>query len=273
MARVVLTAPQPRARPLADALRALGHEALELSFTTIESLMDEPAAADALRDLAGFDRVIFVSPTAIDVVLDALPGEWPRGVAPAIVGPGSLDALRHRGLDSHPALLMPSGPVFDAAALLASGVLQAPLALRILIVRAQGGSTSIEDELTRRGARVVALAAYRRHGIAPGQQALDTLSGWLPESTSEPPATIVVTTIEAADRLGALADGDPALRALRRNRALAIHPRIAVRLRDDGWSDVVPVAPGLDALRTAIESASQGVSELRRGLDSTPTAS
>lgn len=257
MARIVLTAPQPRARPLAEALRALGHEALELSFSTIESLMAEPAAAEALGRLGAFDRVIFVSPTAIDVVFDALPGPWPHAAAPAIVGPGSLDALRRRGLDLHPALLMPSGPVFDAAALLASDGLQAPRDLRVLVVRARGGSTSMEDELARRGARVAALIAYRRRSIAPDRQALDTLSGWLPEGADEPSATILVTTTEAADRLGALADGDPALRSLRRNRALAIHPRIALRLREDGWSDVVAVAPGLDALRTAIESAGQ----------------
>jgi uroporphyrinogen-III synthase len=254
VARIVLTAPQPRARPLAEALRALGHEALELSFTVIESLMAQPAAMAIMRSLAEFDRVIFVSPTAIEVVLEALPGPWPQAVAPTVIGPGSLEALSRNGLDAHPALLMPSGPVFDSAALLAGSELRAPLRSRILIVRAEGGNTVIEEELGRRGARVTALEAYRRHGIAPDPQALGILSDWLPGNTTDQAATIVVTTIEAADRLGALADGSPALSGLRRNRALAIHPRIELRLRDDGWSDVAAVAPGLDALRAAIES-------------------
>lgn len=254
MARIVLTAPQPRARALAEALRTLGHEALEISFTTIESLMTQPAAIATMRGLSRFDRVIFVSPTAIEIVLEALSGPWPQAVAPTVIGPGSLEALSRNGLGAHPALLMPPGPVFDSASLLAGSELRAPLGLRILIVRAQGGNTLIEEELSRRGAQVVALEAYRRHGIEPDREALGILSDWLTGNATDRPATIVVTTIEAADRLGALADGNPALSDLRHNRALAIHPRIEVRLRNDGWSDVAPVAPGLDALRAAIES-------------------
>ena len=204
----------------------------------------------AMSDLATFARVIFVSPTAIEVVFDALHAPWPPGAAPAIVGPGSLEALARRGLDKHPGLLMPGGPVFDAAALLATQTFAAPVGARVLVVRAVGGNTGIEEALARRGARVAALEAYRRHDAEPDRKALEVLCAWVTSAAGTEAGilpAVVVTTVDAADRLGALADRHAGLRTLRRCRAFAIHPRIAARRVDDGWGEVVPVAPGLEA--------------------------
>ena len=65
---------------------------------------------------------------------------------------------------------------------------------------------------------------------------------------------LVVTTVEAGERLARLADADARLRGLRDCLALAIHPRIAAQLHDSGWSSVALVAPGFEALLGAIES-------------------
>lgn len=255
MARVVLTQPQPRAQAVAEALSARGHELLALPFAAIEPLTDAPSVAAALARLAEFDRVVFVSPMAIDVVLDALGDSWPVAVAPAIVGPGSAEALARHGLDGHSGLLMPAGPVFDATALLAHPELAAPLRQRILVVRAEGGNQAIEKALALRGAIVQPIEAYRRRAIEPSADAVATLACWLgAPRDADPPLHVVVTTVEAADGLAGLASRDPALRKLLAARMLAIHPRIASRMRELGCRRVRMIGPGLEALRSAIES-------------------
>lgn len=249
MARLALTAPRPRILALAAALRDDGHEVLELPFTEIESLAGEPAQRVVLADLPGFDLAVFVSPTAIDVFVEALEQGWPDRLRAAIVGPGSLEALAAHGLDTRPGLLMPAGPVFDAAGLLALPALAAPCSMRVLVVRADGGNRQIEQTLAERGARVTALAAYRRQSLAVETQARATLARW-----SGTDLSVVVTTVDAARSLGELADGPDGIPSLREARMLAIHPRIAECLRHDGWPRVDLIAPGLAALRGALES-------------------
>src|SRR5690606_11289333 len=119
MARIVLTLPRPRIGPFAEIPREHGHEALELPFLALEPLVGA-SDGDSLRArLADCDWVVFVSPTAVEVVADAIDARWPTGPAVAIVGPGSLAALASRGATAGRRVLMPTGPVFDAAALLA----------------------------------------------------------------------------------------------------------------------------------------------------------
>lgn len=272
MARLVLTLPEPRAGVLARALADRGHEALQLAFVALDPLTGEPPAAELLAGLARFDRVVFVSPTAIDVFADALPGDWPAGLAPAVVGPGSLAALAARGFDRHPRLLVPAGPAFDAEALLALPALAAPLGGSILVVRAEGGNPRIERELAARGARVEVFEAYRRRNLQPGPESVDRLARWLSERDVHP-ARALVTTVEAAERLAELADGSHVLRGLREIDALAIHPRIAERLRAIGWKSVTPIEPGWEALLAAIESERRTAEtsvdrEHRSGIDS-----
>jgi len=254
VARIVLTLPEPRASAWATALRALGHEALVLSFVALRPASSEPSAAALLARAEGFDRVVLVSPTAVEVFADSLPDGWPAGLAPAVVGPGSLAALAARGLDRHPGLLVPPGPEFDADALLALPELAAPLDAAILVVRAQAGNPRLERELAARGARIEVLEAYRRERLEAAPDALARLAGWLAEPAAAWPR-LLVTTTDAAERLAELADGSARLAGLRALDALAIHPRIAAKLRETGWRSVATIGPGFDACRAAIESA------------------
>ena len=189
MARLVLTAPLPRVHGVAEDLRGEGHEVLELPFAAIEALTGEPAQRAVLAELSNFDLVVFVSPTAIDVFVEALEQGWPEGLRPAVVGPGSLEALGAHGLDTAAGLLMPPGPVFDAAGLLADPALAAPCAMRVLVVRAEGGNQRIEETLSARGAQVTALAAYRRRPLGVRAEARAKLAQWLGQELF-----VVVTT-------------------------------------------------------------------------------
>lgn len=272
MARVLLTLPEPRASAWASALIGRGHEALPLPFFALRSLAGTARALALMQDLHRFDRVVFVSPGAIDAFAEALSGPWPAGLAPAVVGPGSLAALAAHGADRHPALLIPGGPAFDADALLALPQLAGPLHARVLVVRAEGGNRLIERTLAARGAEVEVLEAYRRQDLEPTRQDLDRLAQWLARCEACP-ARILVTTVEAAQRLARLSDETPSLRILRELDALAIHPRIVARLRTLGWRSITPVEPGFEALLAEIESKSDAATgsaarEQRDGSDS-----
>jgi uroporphyrinogen III methyltransferase/synthase len=267
MARLVLTLPEPRASEVAGLLAQRGHEALPLGFSALESLADAPAARRLAAGFDGFERVVLVSPTAVACFAQALPCGWPAGLAPAVVGPGSLAALAGQGVDRHPGLLVPPGPDFDAEALLALPAFAAPLDCRVLVVRAEGGNPRIERELAARGARVEVFEAYRRRAIDPATADLQRLADWLAGHDAGQPC-LVVTTVEAADRLAGLADAGPGLAGLRGAPALTIHARIADRLRALGWRSVTTIDPGFEALAAAIES-DDGVARpsLRGGLE------
>jgi uroporphyrinogen-III synthase len=260
--RIVLSLPEPRVHGVAQSLQARGHEVLALPFSAVESATGEQPAAAQLAGLARFDRVVFVSPTAIEVVFETLAGMglgWPPAVAPVVVGPGSRDSLARHGLDQHPLLAMPGGPVFDAEALLAMPALATPSSERILLVRAVGGNTRIETELARRGAQVSVLEAYRRKPLVATPAAAEVLARWLRQASPLP--CLVVTTVDAAERLAALADEDRGLEALRSCPAVTMHPRIADSLRGLGWRDVALVEPGTAALLDKIESADRAAVE------------
>ena len=264
MARIVLTLPRPRIGPFAEALRVHRHDVLECPFLALEAQVGA-ADGDRLRaSLATFDWIVFVSPTAVEVLADALDGRWPVGPAMAVVGPGSRAALEVRGATNGRRVLMPAGPDFDAAALLATDAMQSPAGRRIFIVRARGGNRAIEHELARRGAAVQVLEAYDRRTCQPDAATLDRLADWIAaadrvghggsQAGKGLSPRLVVTTTDAAQALAALADREPRLRGLRRLDALAIHPRIAARLHELGWKSAISIAPGVEALLRALES-------------------
>lgn len=87
--RVIVTRPRAQARPLVEALEALGVEVAECPLIEIVRTSDEPV------DAAGYDWLIVTSPNGADEI--ALRGRnLPRIAA---VGPGTAEALREHGLE------------------------------------------------------------------------------------------------------------------------------------------------------------------------------
>jgi uroporphyrinogen III methyltransferase/synthase len=92
--RVVLTATEASAGPLAEALAAEGFEAETCPLVAVEPLPGPPVRA------AEYDWVLFTSRNAVEPLLERLDGALPRVAA---VGPGTAEALRDRGIE--PALV------------------------------------------------------------------------------------------------------------------------------------------------------------------------
>jgi uroporphyrinogen-III synthase len=87
--KVIVTRPRAQARPLVEALEALGAEVVECPLIEIERTSDEPI------DATGYDWLIVTSPNGADEVA-ARGRNLPRIAA---VGPGTAEALRAHGIE------------------------------------------------------------------------------------------------------------------------------------------------------------------------------
>jgi uroporphyrinogen III methyltransferase/synthase len=92
--KVVLTGTERTAAPLARALTAAGLEVETCPLVAVENVDGPP-----LR-LEGYDWLLLTSRTAVEALFTRLQGSLPRV---AVVGPGTAEALRERGVE--PALV------------------------------------------------------------------------------------------------------------------------------------------------------------------------
>ncbi|MFT3804202.1 MAG: uroporphyrinogen-III synthase [Burkholderiaceae bacterium] len=286
--RLVITQSTARIAILRARLAERGHDSLLLPFSTITDSPSAPDPASLRAAIAAHDRVVPVSPTAVERMLaactDAGSGrrDWPPATRLAVVGPGSLRAL---AADLPPPVLAgvirPASAPFDADHLIDEPALRDCAGLRVLVLRGETGSDRWIDTLRRRGALVTVLSLYRNVPLEPGDAGRESLRAWLARAPADG------VTDGAAD--GGL-DGVPAggpdevpdgipdvcwlfnqtaiavrccawLRATGqssladRHRALAIHPRIAQALSGQGWRQVSLIEPGEASLLAAIESS------------------
>ena len=143
--RVVLTATEASAGPLAEALAAEGFEVETCPLVAVEPLPGPPVRA------AEYDWVLFTSRNAVEPLLERLDGALPRVAA---VGPGTAEALRDHGIE--PALVAVVSTQEGLAA-----ELPRP-AGRVLFAGAEGARDALVREL---GADFVPL--YRTVSLRP----------------------------------------------------------------------------------------------------------
>ena len=251
MVTVVLTQPQPRVAALARELARAGHEPLLCSFTRLEAdpVELERLAATRWKD---YERVLLVSPTTVQFLLDALGGQLPAEVRLGVVGPGSLETLRG-GIPAGQAvdIVHPAAPPYDADALLALPALAAISGQRLLVLRGRRGRDDWIATLAGRGAQVDERVLYETRRIEPEAGSRAALSDRMRRGGN---AVFVVTTSDAARQLDRWLDAAGMGAWARAQRALAVHPRIAGTMTELGWSRVACIEPGEAALRAALES-------------------
>jgi len=142
--RVIVTRPRAQARPLVEALEALGAQVVECPLIEIEHTSDEPV------DAAGYDWLIVTSPNGADEI-----ARRGRHLPPiAAVGPGTAEALRAHGIE----------PAFVPQESSQEGLLREfpQPAGRVLFAAAEGARRGPVDAL---GADFVAL--YRTRLLTP----------------------------------------------------------------------------------------------------------
>jgi uroporphyrinogen-III synthase len=267
--RVIVTRPEREAQAWVQALQSLGVPCEPLPLIEIAGLQDPSPLVSAWQAVPQYLAVMFVSANAVRHFMAARPAGSPIQTCRAwSTGPGTRAALLAEGW---PAELIDSpdetAPQFDSEALwklVAPRVIAARQAIDlagtktagqaqavVLIVRgadAHGqlaGRDWLALQMESAGIHVLQTVAYVRRAPRLSQaqqsrarQAMSDGSWWLFSSS------------EAAQHL---LQACPGLN-LDRAKALATHPRIALKLKQLGWSCVDLVPAGLKAQAQSIKS-------------------
>jgi uroporphyrinogen-III synthase len=248
--RVVLTRPAQDAPGWAEALRAAGHEVVELPLIEIAAAPDAAALARARDVLATFGAAMFVSANAVRGLL-AQGATWPARTRAWATGPGTRQALLDAGvpaasIDAPDA----SAPQFDSETLWPLVQAQAAPGARVLLVRGAGtdgepaGRDWLRSRLEAAGAHVEVVASYARR--APRWTAAQHASA----RQCATGATWLFSSSEAVRHLGALLPDQDWTGA----QALATHERIAQAARGAGFGVVRLSRPGRDEVAAALKS-------------------
>lgn len=226
---VVVTRPKELAPALAAAIERRGGRPIVFPAIEIEEL--PPPAA--LRRIADYQLVIFVSPSAVRVALRGV-GAWPPGVPAAAIGTGTRRELERAGITG---VIAPQAGA-DSEALLATAEMRDVTGRRVLIVRGEGGRPVLGNALAARGAAVEYAECYRRS--RPTTDAGPLLESWKRGEVD----AVTVSSAEGFDNF--LAMTGAAL--LAKTPLFVPHPRIASHARARMSSDVVVAGPGDDEL-------------------------
>jgi uroporphyrinogen III methyltransferase/synthase len=168
--RVLVTRPLAQSPRLAAALRDAGAEPIALPAIRIQAPRDPEPLAQAAREAASYDWVLFTSENGVRFFFDevARQGGDARRLGQAqvgVIGPATAAALRERGIVPD---AMPSEHRGEA---LADAVTEAhPNELsgaRVLLVRATVARDALPNLLRERGAHVDVVPAYLTTGAAP----------------------------------------------------------------------------------------------------------
>ena len=254
--RVVVTRPAADAQRWTQALRERGIDAVSLPLIEIAPLPDGSALKAAWAEVHRHAALMFVSANAVKHFMALRPPGLCLQAQAWGTGPGTRAALENAGWPLS-RIRCPAADAlsFDSEALWAQVQAEAGewRGRSVLIVRgadAQGqlaGRDWLAQRLAAAGLRVEQCVAYARRAPLPdarqlalAREALHDGSWWLFSSS------------EAAQNLAQWLPGAIGPQS----RALATHPRIAQRLREQGWGRVEMVAATLHEQVASIECLS-----------------
>lgn len=169
---VLVTRPAGQGESLCRAVAAAGFVAHSQPLLELRALPSmSPGQRQQLLELERYRHIVFVSGNAVRFGMAWIEELWPRlpeGINWYAVGEATASLLRAHGLE-----VLTPGEEMTSEGLLALARLQAVAGDRILIVKGEGGRSTLRDELSLRGARVEELACYRRScpPLAPGELA------------------------------------------------------------------------------------------------------
>jgi uroporphyrinogen-III synthase len=218
--------------PLCRLLEIQGASTLRLPAIEIKAIGNRRDAAAQLGALEKFDVIIFTSTNAVRFGASLL--DQKRDLTLAAMGPATARALNQAG---YRVQVQPAGN-FDSESLLLHPRLERLEGRRVLIIKGSNGRPLLEQELTLRGAQVVAAEVYQRAPSSPSQAVLAAL---LDSFTAGAVQVITATSLEIASNLLSIAM--PALRSeFERVHWLVPGERIAAGVRERGLSAPLLVA-------------------------------
>ncbi len=250
--RVVVTRPAAQAADWVVQLKRHAIDAVALPLIGIVPVADPAELHAAWQRLAQQRLLVFVSPNAAAQFFAQRPigASWPAALLAGSPGPGTTRALVALGVPAEQ-VIEPAADAaqFDSESLWAQLRARDWCGANALIVRGDSGREWLAQVLREAGAAVENVAAYRR--TAPEFDAVH--AGLLRDAIERPDAHLwFFSSSEAIDNLAA---APLAARAeWRAARAVATHPRIAVRARELGFACVAEARPALSAVVACIQS-------------------
>ena len=251
--RIVVTRAREQASALSELLHSLGAEVIEVPAIAIQPAADYGPLDSAIANLRTYDWLIFTSANGVRFFLDRLDASQAdlRAIAGRIcaIGPATREALErfHLKVDVMAEEYVAEGLLDALAGYDLAGA-------RVLIARAAIARDLLPNELTRRGARVDVVEAYRT--VAPPdlpQRAHEVLArnpDWITFTSSS-------TVKNLVDAIGA--------EALRSVRCASIGPVTTATLRQNH----VPVA--IEASEYTISGLVQALLEVSAACGGVPT--
>jgi uroporphyrinogen-III synthase len=220
--------------PLCRLLEIQGASTLRLPAIEIKAIGNRRETAAQLGALEKFDVIIFTSTNAVRFGASLL--DQRRDLTLAAMGPATTRALNQAG---YRVQVQPADN-FDSESLLLHPRLERLADRRVLIIKGSNGRPLLEQELTLRGAQVVAAEVYQRVPSTPSQAILNAL---LDSFSGGAVQVITATSMEIASNLLSLSLAMPALRReFERVHWLVPGERIAAGVRERGLSAPLLVA-------------------------------
>jgi uroporphyrinogen-III synthase len=257
-----------------------GVQTLALSFqATQSSAIQREQVRQLWQQLAQFDDIVFVSPSAVDHFFESkltqnnaqLPA-WPERLRALAIGPGSwqsvADALNKMGLNCiNPVLeqtLDAQNKDFDANNLAQWLIQDLPSqaqqgsGTKLLIVRGERGREDWIEQLNQSGFQTQILSAYSIIELVPDAVSIENQLNQLTDTVKAQPLVIVVASVNQALRLiqwiEQANDITPKLaHQLRRAQYWAIHSKIVAALRPLGGNAVQLIKPGAKGIVDAYQ--------------------
>jgi len=157
----LVTRPSSAAAPLCEALTCLGYTAHHQTLLELHQLAENtPEIETYIDSLERYQHLIFISGNAVHfgmkTILERRPG-LPQGVNVYAIGQTTAELLQGFGLS-----VLCAGAEMTSENLLTLAPLAQVEGQKILIVKGEGGRTTLRDTLSARGAEVDELACYQR---------------------------------------------------------------------------------------------------------------
>lgn len=227
---VLVTRPQHQCTVLSNGIRAEGGNPVLFPVLTITDVDNPDKLVRLVQRLHEFDWAVFVSPNAVHKAMQFIAehGGFPAHLNVAVVGKGSVDALKQHGIDT---VLAPTEQ-FDSEALLKLTPLQDMTGQRVVIFRGVGGRPLLGDTLMQRGAAVTYAECYQRN--KPEVDVTSLLATW---SRGEIHA-VIITSSEGLHNLFDIV-GKLGQQLLKSTPVFTSYERIAQTARDLGLEKII----------------------------------
>ncbi|MFZ6816984.1 uroporphyrinogen-III synthase [Undibacterium sp. Ji22W] len=254
---VVITRPLHQAQHLVDLLQQVGRPSVVFPMFEIETILENPELDQALCDLKNYALLMFVSPNAVDALLNRITDTswcWPSTTAIAVVGAASRQALLKHGIDEAAVrIISPTNTErTDSETLLEELDLVALRGQKVLIVRADSGRDFFADALSNAQIHVQSITAYRRVTPVFDESKKQELETYLNAAC----AWVITSSAVLKTLLGwcVQLDQDNAVAKMQQQHLYVPHFRIAEVARELGFKHISLSASGDEKLLLALQS-------------------